>query len=222
MVNEYNKAAHAQNISSKMHAIIGNLLDPNDPSSSHLAGKEFFNFDIAVVSGGFHHFDDPSLAASRLAERLKPGGVLLVLDFMASDFEEMKAALVEGGDSADAEAMKTVVHMGFTEGGIKEVFEGAGVGGEFKFRLMEKVTMFGGEHGHGGGVEEKGVVGGKEEECKCGKDHSLKKQFVAVKKAIGYGHAHSHEHRHAQGHGHEGAGRVTLTRTPFLARGIRL
>ncbi len=42
----------------EMHAVQGNLLDPADPSPAGLAGPEFFDFDIAVVGLGFHHFDD--------------------------------------------------------------------------------------------------------------------------------------------------------------------
>lgn len=65
-----------------MHAVQGNLLDPNDPAPAALAGQEFFEFDIAVVGLGFHHFDDPALATRRLAERLKKGGVLMIVDFV--------------------------------------------------------------------------------------------------------------------------------------------
>lgn len=83
MVHEYNTSALNQGIStSEMRAVQGNLLDANNPSPSELAGDEFFNFDIAVVGLGFHHFDDPALAAKRLAERLKKGGVLMIVDFL--------------------------------------------------------------------------------------------------------------------------------------------
>jgi SAM-dependent methyltransferase len=68
-----------------MSASVGNLLDPADPSPADFKGKEWFNFDIAVVGLGFHHFEDPALAATRLAERLKPGGVLMIIDFMPHD-----------------------------------------------------------------------------------------------------------------------------------------
>jgi len=66
----------------EMHAYQGNLLAPDDLSPSALASPNFFNFDIAAVGLGLHHFDDPALAARRLVERLRPGGVLLVLDFL--------------------------------------------------------------------------------------------------------------------------------------------
>lgn len=68
-----------------MHAHQGNLCVPDDPSPAAFAGPEFFNFDVAAVGLGFHHFDHPALAARRLAERLKTGGVLVILDFLPHD-----------------------------------------------------------------------------------------------------------------------------------------
>jgi SAM-dependent methyltransferase len=68
-----------------MHAYQGNLCDPNDPSPRAFASPEFSGFDVAAVGLGFHHFDDPALAARRLGERLKTGGVLMIIDFFAHD-----------------------------------------------------------------------------------------------------------------------------------------
>jgi SAM-dependent methyltransferase len=70
---------------SEMHAYQGNLCVPDDPNPAALTAPEFSEFDIAAVGLGFHHFDDPSLAARRLAERLKTGGVLMILDFLPHD-----------------------------------------------------------------------------------------------------------------------------------------
>jgi SAM-dependent methyltransferase len=83
MVSVYNRNAHNQGLTPDfMAASVGNLLDPTDPSPAEFAGSEWFNFDLAVVGLGFHHFEDPTLAAARLAERLRPGGVLMIIDFM--------------------------------------------------------------------------------------------------------------------------------------------
>jgi hypothetical protein len=46
-----------------MHAILGDLASPT--VSDSLSSPELFNFDIAVVGGGFHHFGNPELAAKR-------------------------------------------------------------------------------------------------------------------------------------------------------------
>lgn len=83
MVNEYNLSASNQGIPpSEMQAYVGNVLNPSNPSPPELQGSEFWNFDIAVVGLGFHHFDDPYLAAKRLSERLKKGGTLMIVDFL--------------------------------------------------------------------------------------------------------------------------------------------
>jgi SAM-dependent methyltransferase len=83
MVSVYNRNAYNQGLTPDfMAASVGNLLDPVDPSPAEFAGSEWFNFDLAVVGLGFHHFEDPTLAAARLAERLRPGGVLMIIDFM--------------------------------------------------------------------------------------------------------------------------------------------
>lgn len=83
MVSVYNRDAHNQGLTPTfMSASVGNLLDPADPSPAGFASPEWFNFNLAVVGLGFHHFEDPMLAAARLAERLKPGGVLMIIDFM--------------------------------------------------------------------------------------------------------------------------------------------
>ena len=76
-----------------MHAYQGNLCVPDDPAPSAFASPNFFSFDIAAVGLGFHHFDDPTLAAQRLVERLRPGGVLLILDFFSHAKPEVRFAL---------------------------------------------------------------------------------------------------------------------------------
>jgi hypothetical protein len=61
MVLEYNTSSRNQGIPEyEMQTFVGNLLDAKDPSPPSLQGKQFFNFDIAVVGLGFHHFDDPT------------------------------------------------------------------------------------------------------------------------------------------------------------------
>src|SRR5579871_2128676 len=83
MVAVYNKNARNQGLNpNEMFAVSGNLLDPNDPSPAAFKGEEWFNFDLVAVGLGFHHFEYPTLAATRLAERLRPGGVLMIIDFM--------------------------------------------------------------------------------------------------------------------------------------------
>ncbi|OCL15451.1 S-adenosyl-L-methionine-dependent methyltransferase [Glonium stellatum] len=81
MVSAYSKhAADAGIPSSKLSAVVGDLFTP-EPSSA-LAGPEYFNFDIAAVGSAYHHFEDVELSTKRLVERLKPGGVLFIIDLI--------------------------------------------------------------------------------------------------------------------------------------------
>lgn len=133
MVAEYNKSASNQGIpSSEMEARVGNLLDASNPSPASLSGDEFFNFDIAVVGLGFHHFEDPTFAAKQLALRLKPGGVLLIIDFMTHAHVH---------DHANP-AAHTITHHGFSEEEVKKMFVGAGAGSDFEMAVVGNGVVF--------------------------------------------------------------------------------
>lgn len=135
MVNEYNKSARNQGIpASEMLATVGNLIDANNASPASVAGPEFHDFDIAVVGLGFHHFDDPALAAKRLAERLKKGGVLMIIDFLPHEHFH--------GHHGHHAAAKTVTHMGFPEEDVKKMFEDAGAGQNFEYTVVGKGIVF--------------------------------------------------------------------------------
>ncbi|KAK0723707.1 S-adenosyl-L-methionine-dependent methyltransferase [Apiosordaria backusii] len=135
MVATYNARAANQGLTpQEMLAHQGNLcLPPTAPSyqtqTSLFSSPDFFNFDLAAICLGFHHFDDPALAAQRLAERLKPSsGVLMILDFLPH--EKM--------DSAHP-ASDTVIHHGFSKEQIQKIFEEAGVGKDFGFQELAVV-----------------------------------------------------------------------------------
>ncbi|EMD96017.1 hypothetical protein COCC4DRAFT_67800 [Bipolaris maydis ATCC 48331] len=61
---------------------VGNLFDKSDPNPSSLDASEFRDFDLATVGFGFHHFEDVVYAAKQLKGRLRPGGVLVINDFL--------------------------------------------------------------------------------------------------------------------------------------------
>ncbi|KAL1836103.1 hypothetical protein VTJ49DRAFT_5563 [Mycothermus thermophilus] len=130
MVATYNRhAEHLGLTPSKMRAYHGNLCDSQDEDPAAFASPEFTGFDVAAVGLGFHHFDDPALAARRLAARLKPGGVLVILDF-----------LPHAKPDPSHPATSTVTHHGFSEEHIRGIFEQAGVGKDFA--LVELETEF--------------------------------------------------------------------------------
>ncbi|KAM0388973.1 hypothetical protein HYE67_001019 [Fusarium culmorum] len=142
MVGVYN--AQAQNQGSSRQAFQGNLADPTDPSPAAFTDARFFDFDVAGVGLGFHHFDKPDLASKRLTERLRPGGVLFIIDFVAHKI-----------DPKDAEK-RGIAHHGFSEEQIRKMFEDAGLTDFAYQELPEPITFkdpmgHGHNHGHGHG-----------------------------------------------------------------------
>ncbi|KAK4102782.1 methyltransferase-like protein [Parathielavia hyrcaniae] len=137
MVATYNMRAENQGLfPAEMRAYQGNLCVPDDPNSAAFASPEFLNFDVAAVGLGFHHFDDPALAARRLAERLRAGGVLMIVDFMP-----------HGKPDASHPASHTVTHHGFSQDHVRRLFEDAGVGKDFAIEEMAVVLNIPKENG---------------------------------------------------------------------------
>jgi hypothetical protein len=114
----------------EMFAVAGDLAVADNPSPPSLSGPEFFNFELAAVGGGFHHFEDPKLAATRLVERLRPGGVLLIWDFLTHDAEQHGMS-------------QTVTHHGFSEDQVRKIFEAAGAGTNFALEELGSGVVFG-------------------------------------------------------------------------------
>ncbi|KAF5674867.1 2-heptaprenyl naphthoquinone [Fusarium heterosporum] len=167
MVDVYNTQAQSLDISRQAYQ--GNLIDPTDASPAAFADAKFFDFDVAGVGLGFHHFDKPGLASKRLAERLRPGGVLFIIDFVAHKI-----------DPEDA-AHRGITHHGFSEEDIKKMFEDAGLTKFAYQELPEPITFkdpkgeshhghsHGHDHGHGHGH---------------GHDHGEKKGLTMTKRAF--------------------------------------
>lgn len=122
-----------------MFAVVGNLTVPDDPRPAALSGPEFFDFDVAVLGLGFHHFEHPALSAQRLVERLRPGGVLVILDFVTHSPHGGGSG---GGGGGHHGASHTVLHHGFSEAQMKAIFEEAGAGTHFAFQEMGSGVVF--------------------------------------------------------------------------------
>ncbi|KAK6207282.1 hypothetical protein LQW54_007366 [Pestalotiopsis sp. IQ-011] len=138
MVGAYNARAENQGLTrDDMFAVVGNLAVPDDPRPAALSGPEFHDFDMAAVGGGFHHFDDPAFAAQRLVERLRPGGVLFIWDFLTHDH-------------FDDHASHGVAHHGFSREQVRDIFESAGAGDNFALDDLGSGVVFPHGHGHGG------------------------------------------------------------------------
>jgi SAM-dependent methyltransferase len=83
MVSTYNKRARDAGLSEDVvNAIAGDIFDKENTNPKELSGPEYFDFDIATVGFGFHHFEDVVHSARQLKERLRPGGVLVINDFL--------------------------------------------------------------------------------------------------------------------------------------------
>lgn len=118
-------------------AYLGDLASPSDPAPAALQGSKFFDFDVAGVGLAWHHLDDCALAAKRLAERLRPGGVLFILDFVPHEMESAHAA----GHG--------VMHHGFSADQIRTMFDAAGVGRDFSYEELQDKIVFHNAQGEG-------------------------------------------------------------------------
>jgi hypothetical protein len=161
MVQEYNTRVGQSTTALEISASVGNFLDPTDSPPEGLQGEEFHNFDLTAVGLGFHHFEDPVLAATRLTARLKERGCLLIIDFILNE----KSG--EGGEgegdtkwneighlhchgfgkhhgcgNGDAAVAQTKKRLGFGEEEMREIFRSAGVGKDFGFEIIAKGAMF--------------------------------------------------------------------------------
>lgn len=108
-----------------MYAIQGDL----DNSSPALAGADWNNFDVAVISMALHHMPEPVKILSQLRKRLNTGGALIVVEWYegGADADE-----TSGSDNLDQDAMITVnggekIWAGFTPKGLSMLLERAGL-----------------------------------------------------------------------------------------------
>ncbi|KAF2689310.1 S-adenosyl-L-methionine-dependent methyltransferase [Lentithecium fluviatile CBS 122367] len=83
MVATFNDRARATELpESTIHAVVGDLFDKANPSPAQFSGPEWKDFDLAAAGFAFHHFEDVVHAAKCLKERLRPGGALVINDFL--------------------------------------------------------------------------------------------------------------------------------------------
>ncbi|KAK5115436.1 hypothetical protein LTR85_009896 [Meristemomyces frigidus] len=141
MVEEYNKAALSSGLQhDQANAVVGDLFAEKIPE--HLTGPRFQNFDIAVIGLGFHHFEDPALAVNRLVERLKPNGVIVIVDFLPFDQERKREAELRAQNPrADFPEMShTIKHNGFERDGMEKLFTDAGLE-DFGWNVLDEQAV---------------------------------------------------------------------------------
>ncbi|KAJ6497095.1 S-adenosyl-L-methionine-dependent methyltransferase [Mycena vitilis] len=112
MVDEFNKGAQNHGIpNEQMRAMRADLKGDE-------AELEGMKFDVVMCSLAYHHIANIAAVTCILAFFLKPGGTLLVVDYPKMDY------------SGVPDAVKIIAHKGgISEAAIKEVYEGAGLGG---------------------------------------------------------------------------------------------
>ncbi|RAL09654.1 class I SAM-dependent methyltransferase [Aspergillus homomorphus CBS 101889] len=151
MVGQFNKNAQEAGLGDKMTGVKADLLAETVPEE--YSGEEYSNFDIVVVSMALHHFEKPELALARLGERLKKGGVFLILEILANgdhDHQHHHHHHHHHGEHHDSahekldfgEAEHTVGSHGFTLEGIQQLYENAGLGRDFQSELLEHKMAF--------------------------------------------------------------------------------
>jgi SAM-dependent methyltransferase len=161
MVQHYNEAARSSGLTNEQaHAVVGDLIG-SEPSAAELQGPEFYNFDVAAIGLGFHHFEDPPLAVKRLGERLKAEtGVLIIVDFLPFEHNPEAAAASDHnhghshghgseqrhhqheGQEPTCSAQHTIKHNGFTAAGIQHLFASAGLSEDFAFDILPEPAVF--------------------------------------------------------------------------------
>ncbi|KAI0107212.1 S-adenosyl-L-methionine-dependent methyltransferase [Nemania sp. FL0031] len=87
MVDAYNRlAGQLGAYPQRMSAVQGNVLDDEHDggSSAAMNGPEFSDVDVVFMTMALHHIQDPVALLSKLVQRLRPGGVLILVDWLAA------------------------------------------------------------------------------------------------------------------------------------------
>ncbi|RSL62617.1 hypothetical protein CEP54_005610 [Fusarium duplospermum] len=123
MVEQYNEMALKGGFSpEKVKAVQGDLVDPKSTPSPELNSPEFFNFDLIIMCMALHHVEEPEKMIGKLSERLREGGVLIIVDWVAISESNCPDA-----PQAKALSNHTMTRMGFTENEVKEAYDKAGL-----------------------------------------------------------------------------------------------
>jgi SAM-dependent methyltransferase len=114
------------------HAVVGNLLSEKEPFPPNLADSKFFDFDLAAVGMGFHHFENIPFTLGQLAKRVKRGGMIFIVDMVTHDMED-----------ATGVPQHTIAHAGFGDGELRQYFEDAGLVDFGMVKMEEEVMLRG-------------------------------------------------------------------------------
>ncbi|KAK4232792.1 methyltransferase domain-containing protein [Achaetomium macrosporum] len=134
MVEQYNATARHLGLSpEQMRGIRGSLLEEGDVAADD---PEFTGFHIAVTSMALHHIADPATMIKKLAERLAPGGSLVIVDFVTP---ESPPPDQPHHHHHHHPAAHTITRHGFSEKEMSDMFADAGLS-DFSFRLHPETS----------------------------------------------------------------------------------
>ncbi|KAF4967258.1 hypothetical protein FSARC_5170 [Fusarium sarcochroum] len=124
MAEQYNQMAlKAGYTPTKMRAVQGDLIDPESTPSPELNSPAFFNFDVVIMCMALHHIQDPDDMILQLSKRLKQGGILVIVDWVALSESDCRRT----GDQTLGLSNLSVNRIGFTENDVKSAYEKAGL-----------------------------------------------------------------------------------------------
>ncbi|KAL4920273.1 S-adenosyl-L-methionine-dependent methyltransferase [Aspergillus aurantiobrunneus] len=133
MIDEFNKNAREEGHSDNVIGVKANLLSEAAPVE--VSGPEYLDFDVVVVSMAFHHFEYPKQALNRLGERLKKGGVMVIIDLVPEHHHDH-------GLHQMGEVVETISKHGFSLEEMQTMYEDAGMGNGFKYQVIEETLEF--------------------------------------------------------------------------------
>lgn len=121
MVDQYNLKARAEGLEGKVHAVQGNLVDDTE-STADLSAPEYTGFDVVAISMALHHVDDPGALIRKLADRVRAGGRLLIIDNVAPSESGLKTS-----SKPDEMAKMGATRSGFEKQELQSWFEENGL-----------------------------------------------------------------------------------------------
>ncbi|KAI1105365.1 S-adenosyl-L-methionine-dependent methyltransferase [Jackrogersella minutella] len=128
MVDEYNDLRRQSGIApERMHAVRGNFLDSDDNDA--IAGPDFHEADAIIMSMALHHSGDPQAMLSKMVDRLRSNGVLVMIDWADIGSDHAGASSHAHGhhhveDKSDAS--HTIYKTNFSASDMKKLFTDAG------------------------------------------------------------------------------------------------
>ncbi|KAL8789324.1 MAG: hypothetical protein Q9213_001247 [Squamulea squamosa] len=127
MVKSYNQHATTFNMPDKkrMFAVQGDMLASGENNIDRFTGKEWFDFDVAIMSMALHHVTSPDHAVKMLVERVKVGCSVLIVDWI-SGTTERPAKYEHDAGAGDILGAQITTREGFTKDEMEKMLLDAG------------------------------------------------------------------------------------------------